>query len=205
MVWLVFATSLDSHCNRMFGVAAKMLLHNKVRSISTLLGITMAFFLSTAQVGLLVGSCNTISAIMWHANVDVWVMAKQNPAFDYGTPIPAQRLYRVQSVPGVGWAESMFMGWQLLRNADGRMTIVEMVGVDDGLVGTPWSMAENERSVLLEPDAVIVDKLHAAQMGISEIGDEVELSDHREVVTGSRKEFALLRPLHSYLSRLNPP
>src|SRR5271155_974722 len=95
----------------MLAIALKMLLHNKVRSMTTVIGIAVAFFLSAAQIGLMVGWCNTCSAIIRHADVDVWVMAEQNPAFDYGTPIPRERLYQVLSVPGVAWAETMFFGW----------------------------------------------------------------------------------------------
>jgi hypothetical protein len=43
----------------MIGVAVKMLLHSKVRSISTLLGIAVAFVLSAAQIGLMVSWCNS--------------------------------------------------------------------------------------------------------------------------------------------------
>src|SRR5262245_41308970 len=119
----------------MIGVAVKMLLHSKVRSISTLIGIAVAFILSAAQIGLMVSWCNTVSAIVRHTDVDLWVMADRTPAFDYGTPIPKSRLYQVRSVPGVAWAETLLMSWMFLHQPDGRMTIVELVGVDDGLAG----------------------------------------------------------------------
>lgn len=45
-------------------------------------------------------------------------------------------------------------------------------------------MAENDASVLLEPDAIIVDRLYARQLGVSQIGDEVEMSDRRAIVRG---------------------
>lgn len=168
----------------MIGIAVKMLLHSKARSISTLVGIAVAFVLSAAQIGLMVSWCNTVSAIVRHADVDVWVMAEQTPAFDYGTPIPEGRLHQVRSVPGVAWAETMFMSWMFVRQHDGRIAIVELVGVDDSLAGAPWSMSANAASVLLEPDAIIIDRLYANQLGVSQIGDEVEISDRRAVVRG---------------------
>ena len=64
-------------------VAIKMLLHNKARTVSTVVGIAVAFFLSAAQVGLLVGWCDTTSAIVRHADAHVWIMAKGTPAFDF--------------------------------------------------------------------------------------------------------------------------
>jgi putative ABC transport system permease protein len=168
----------------MLAIALKMLLHNKVRSITTVVGIAVAFLLSAAQIGLMVGWCNTCSAIIRHADVDVWVMAEQNPAFDYGTPIPRERLYQVLSVPGVAWAETMFFGWMFWQRPDGRVTNVELVGLDDSLVGGPWLMAENDTSVVLNPDAVVIDELYRDQLGIHQIDDEVEIGNQRAVVRG---------------------
>jgi putative ABC transport system permease protein len=148
--------------------------------------------LSAAQVGLMVGWCNTCTAIIRHADVDVWVMAEQNPAFDYGTPIPRQRLYQVRSVPGVAWAEGMFMGWMFWRRPDGRATNIELVGIDDGLVGGPWTMAERESSVILNPDSVIIDELYRAQLGVNQVGDEIEIGDRRAVVRGVSRDVRTL-------------
>ena len=172
----------------MVAISLKMLLHNKVRSLSAVVGIAVAFFLSAAQVGLMVGWCNTIAAIIRHAQVDVWVMAHQNPAFDYGTPIPRQRLYQIRSVPGVAWAESMYQGWVFWRRPDGRMTNVEMIGLDDSLVGGPWAMAENASSVVHEPHAVITDTFFRDQLGVHEVDDEVEIGDRRAVIRGFSRE-----------------
>src|SRR5712691_10018194 len=71
--------------------ALKMLFYNKSRFFATLVGISFAFFLAAVQIGLLIGWCNTNSAIIRHARVDVWVMAKQTKAFDYGAAIPKKR------------------------------------------------------------------------------------------------------------------
>jgi hypothetical protein len=91
----------------LFNLAVEMLMYSKSRCMSAVIGITVAFFLCAAQVGLLVGWCNTTSAIIRHADADVWVMAKEICAFDYGTAIPENRIYQVRSIPGVAWAEGM--------------------------------------------------------------------------------------------------
>jgi putative ABC transport system permease protein len=170
-------------------ISLKMLLHNKARSLAAVVGISVAFFLSAAQVGLLVGWCNTISAIMRHADVDVWVMAAQNPAFDYGTPIPRQRLYQVRTVPGVSWAEAMYQGWVFWRRPDGRMTNIELIGLDDSLAGGPWSMQQNTPAVVHEPNAVITDVLYRSPLGVNHIDDEVEIGDRRAVIRGFSREI----------------
>ena len=139
----------------MFAVAARMLTHNKMRSLATVVGVAVAFFLSASQIGLMVGWCNTCSAIIRHANADVWVMADQNPAFDYGTAISRQKMYQVRSTPGVSWAEGMYMGWMFWQRPDGKRCNIEMIGLDDELAGGPWKMEEGKVNVVLEPESVI--------------------------------------------------
>jgi putative ABC transport system permease protein len=166
----------------MLVLAYKMLLHHKTRLMVTVLGIGVAFFLSAAQLGLLVGWCNTTSALVRHAAVDVWVMAPHTPAFDYGTAIPKQRLYQVRNVPGVEWAEGMFMGWNFWQRPDGRRVNVELIGLDDSLVGGPWEVKQGDLAVVHAPESVVVDDLYRDVLGIDGVGDEVEMLGKRAVV-----------------------
>jgi putative ABC transport system permease protein len=106
----------------------------------------------------MVGWCNTCSAIVRHAGVDVWVLAPQTCAFDYGTAIPKHRLYQVRNVPGVAWAEALTMSWNIWQRPDGRRVNVELVGLDDGCVGGPWAMRQGDVDVVHRPDTVIVDE-----------------------------------------------
>ena len=69
----------------------------------------MLFLLGSAQVGLMVGWCNTITAITDHAGVDIWVMNENTVAWDYGSSMPRHRISQVRSVPGVAWAEGMYV------------------------------------------------------------------------------------------------
>ncbi len=161
-----------------------MLMHGKLRMLSTLLGIAVAFFLSSSQVGLLVGWCNTCSAIIRHAGADVWVMAEQTPAFDYGTPIPGQRIYQVRSVPGVACAEGLIMSWMFWQVPDGRQQNVEMVGLDESLIGGPWKMQRGDVDVVYEPDSFIIDALYCERLGITALDQEIEVQGQRAVVRG---------------------
>jgi putative ABC transport system permease protein len=168
----------------MFTTALTMLFHNLSRFCVTLIGISFAFFLAAAQVGLLVGWCNTNSAIIRHARVDVWVMARQTKAFDYGTAIPKQRLYQVRSIAGVAWAEGMTMSWNIWQRPDGQRVNVELVGLDTSGVGGPWDMRQGTVDVVHLPHSVIVDHLYLRGLGIEGMGEEVEMLGRRAVVRG---------------------
>jgi putative ABC transport system permease protein len=172
----------------MLAVALKMLLHNRPRLAVAFGGVGVAFFLSATQVGLLVGWCHTASAVVRHAGADVWVMAPQTPAFDYGTPIPRHRVRQVRNAPGVAWAEGMVMTWNIWERHDGKRVNVELVGLDDSCAGGPWLMKEGAVDVVHRPDAVIVDDLYLGALGVRGPGDEVELFGRRAVVGGVSRE-----------------
>jgi putative ABC transport system permease protein len=168
--------------NKMFLILLQMLFHKKLRFVLTAVGLGVAFFLTAVQTGLLVGWCNTTSAIIRHAGVDVWVMAPQTPAFDYGTPIPRQCIYRARTVPGVAWAEGLFAGYSYWQRADGKQVNVLLVGLDDSKVGGPWQMMNGSISVVDHPQTVVTDALYLKKLGIRSIGDEVEMLGQRAVV-----------------------
>jgi putative ABC transport system permease protein len=166
----------------MLAIMLRMLFHKKSRFVLTALGLAVAFFLTAVQTGLLVGWCNTTSAIIRHAGVDVWVMATQTPAFDYGTAIPRNCVYQVRSVPGVEWAEGMFVGYNYWQRADGKRVNVMLVGLDDAKVGGPWEMKSGSIEVVDKPETVVIDDLYLERLGIQDIGDEVEMFGQRAVV-----------------------
>lgn len=149
-----------------------------------MLGLGLLFFLAAAQVGLLVGWCNTNSAIIRHANADVWVMAQRTPAFDYGTAIPQHRIYQVRSVPGVQWAEGMFMAWNTWQRPDGQRVNVELIGLDESNVGGPWDVIHGNVECVHLPDSVIVDELFLPLLGVANVGDEIELYSRRARIGG---------------------
>jgi putative ABC transport system permease protein len=166
----------------------KMLLHKMPRTCLAVVGIGVAFFLSAAQLGLMVGWCNTNSAIIQHARADVWVMAQQTPAFDYGTAIPRNRIYQVRNVEGVEWAEGLFMAWNYWQRNDGRRINVELVGLDESCAAGPWKMKTGEIAAVHRPNTVLVDVLYLKAMGVDRIGQEFEMTGERAVIGGVSEE-----------------
>jgi putative ABC transport system permease protein len=165
-------------------MAWKMLMHRKVRVIATACGIGILFLLSASQLGLLVGWCNTIAARMQDAEVDLWLMAEQTASFDYGTAIPRSRVHQARNVPGVSWAEGMYVGFLAWQRPDGKRLSVAVVGLDSGCVGGPKEMRKGEVSSVHLPDAVVVDELFAGALGTRSVGDEAEIHGQKAVVKG---------------------
>jgi putative ABC transport system permease protein len=165
-------------------IPIRMLTERPLRLGATLAGLGVAFFLSTAQIGLLVGWCHTNAALIMNAGADVWVMSRRTPAYEFGTAIPRNRLYQVRSAEGVAWAEGLFTAWNVWQCPDGRRVNVEIVGLDDRCVGGPWSMREGEVAAVHRPDLVLIDETYLSALGVSKLGEEVELMGQRAAVGG---------------------
>jgi putative ABC transport system permease protein len=168
----------------MFRIASAMLAYRRVRFLVTTLGIGALFWLSIAQVGLLVGWCNTIAALINEGRADLWVMAEHTPAYDYGTAIPRHRVRQVRNVAGVTWAEGLCVGWSVWQCPNGRRINVALVGLDPACAGGPWQMSRGMAEDVHLPNSVFVDELFARDFGVAGIGDEVELMGRRAVVRG---------------------
>ena len=169
-------------------VSTKMLSHNRLRFIMTIIGISIAFFLAAAQIGLLVGWINTNSAIIKHAGVDIWVMAKETRTLDYGTAIPRHRIQQVSSVKGVSWAEGMLVGWINWQHPEGKNITVEVIGLDTSNAGGPWKLIEGTIDSIHLPETVIVDELSKNALGMSKIGDAAEMLGKRAIIGGFSQE-----------------
>ncbi len=172
----------------MLRISVNMVRHSLSPFLLTVLGIAVAFFLAAAMSGLLIGWCRTTSALIRHADADLWVVARRTPAFDFGTAIPRSRIHQARSVPGVAWAEGLFVGWNYWQTPDGQEINVALVGLDDGCVGGPWKMKQGSLEVLHLPSSVIVDELFLGQLGVRNLGDEVEVLSRRAVVRGICQE-----------------
>jgi putative ABC transport system permease protein len=168
----------------MLRVAWSMLADRPLRLVVTWGGLGALFFLATAMVGLLVGWCLTVSAIIRHADADVWIMPAQTATFDYGTAMSTKYVYQARSVYGVARTEELFMSWNTWQRSDGRRTSIEIIGLDKNGTGGPWLMTQGRVEDALLPDAVIIDELFLDELGIQRLGDEGEVQGCRAVVRG---------------------
>jgi putative ABC transport system permease protein len=161
-----------------------MLADRPLRLVVTWGGLGVLFLLATVMVGLLVGWCHTVSALIRHADADVWIMPAQTATFDYGTAMSSKYVYQARSVWGVARTEGLFMAWNSWQRSDGRRTSIELIGLDKQCTGGPWLMTQGRVEDALLPDAVIIDELFLQELGIGRLGDEGEIQDCRAVVRG---------------------
>jgi putative ABC transport system permease protein len=119
---------------------------------------------------------------------DIWVMKSSVETLDQGYPIAELSVNRVRSIPGVQWAVPYYQSTAQLRTEDGRMKLVQLVGIDDlSMVGAPQEMLIGTLDDFHQPDAIVIDIAGYTNIfpGVEpRVGAIVEIGQRRAVIVG---------------------
>jgi putative ABC transport system permease protein len=163
-------------------------LQDRVRLAVTVTGIVFALVLVAVQLGLFLGFTQTTSNIIDHSKADVWICSKAIPYFDVGSPLPERRVYQVLAVPGVASADKLIVRFSTWRRHDGGEETIEIVGFNPaGGAGGPWEVIEGRIDDLKLDDTVMIDESYRNKLGVSRIGETVEIRGRRARVVGFTK------------------
>lgn len=182
-------------------IALKMLMGNRGKYLGIIMGLTFASLIMTQQPAIFIGlMTRSFSFITDVGQPDIWVMDPKVQFVDDIKPLQDTVLYRVRGVEGVQWALPLYKGLLKVRLTDGTFQSCVVVGLDDAtLMGGPPIMLQGQLADLRQSDGVIVDidgatdKLGKPPLKPGEkptplqIGDTLELNDHRAVVVGIAK------------------
>lgn len=166
-------------------LARRNLLHDRVRLVVTLTGIVFAVVLSSVQLGLFMGFRRATSDVIRHSGADLWVKSSGVTHLENAVAFSERKLYDALATPGVASAQRHVVQFTQWKKPDGGQEGVLLIGVDlAGTMGRPWNLVAGSLDALAEPDAVIVDELYLSKLGITGIGDVVEIRGHRARVVG---------------------
>ena len=178
--------------------AIKMLIGDRIKYISIVIGLSFASFIISQQSAIMVGIMKrTYGFVTDTSQPNIWVTDPTVQYIEDIKPLKDTDLYRVRSVEGVDWAVPIYKGTIQSRLRNGTFQNCVLIGIDDAtLIGAPPKILEGNILDLRMNDAVIVDKVGAQtklasppQNGTGEriplrIGDTMELNDHRAYVVG---------------------
>jgi putative ABC transport system permease protein len=166
-------------------LAVRNLVHDRVRLFVTLVGVVFAVVLIAIQVGLFLGFATTTSSIIDHSGADLWIMAQGTRDVDQTVAISERKLYQSLGVKGVERATRLNVDFANFRRSDGGSESVLVIGFDPltGL-GGPWNVVEGDIRDLNFPDTIMVDELYRQKLGITHLGQVVEIEGHRAQVVG---------------------
>lgn len=171
-------------------LARRNLFHDKVRLTVTLTGVIFAVVLITVQLGLFIGFATTTSNISDHSGADLWIAAKGWRNFDQPAPFSERKFYQALAVPGVAAAEKYIVQFSRWKRTDGGEEGVGIVGFNIASgVGGPWIITQGSLADLQTPDTVMIDEQYLKKLGVTHIGQTVEMNNHRARVVGFTRDI----------------
>ncbi|HEX2678038.1 MAG TPA: ABC transporter permease [Polyangiales bacterium] len=166
-------------------IAWRNLAQDRVRLLITLTGIVLSVVLMGMQIGLLVGFADSTSCLVRHSHADLWLTSQGTKTVDYTQWLDERWRFQALAVPEVIRAEPYFVTFIGWSRPDGGTESVSLVGLEtNAQLGGPWNLVEGHKEDLALPSAVIVDRLYASKLGVSAIGDSVEINGRRARVVG---------------------
>lgn len=165
----------------MYWLALKMLFHQKMRLLITLIGITVSAVLALVEIAIYLGMMGNATSIIRHTDGDIWVASKNVQSFDFALPFPAQRIDTVRGLPQVQWAEKILLNYGFIKLANGGREQVQFIGYNpDSGVGGPWNLVEGSRTDVKGGRYMILDRTSEQRLGHLQTGTLWELTFIRE-------------------------
>lgn len=169
----------------MASLALKNLFYDKVQLGVTLVGIVFSVVLSSIQLGLFVGFQRATSDILYYSNADLWITSANVTHAEDGVPFSEQKLYKVLTSTDVERVEKQIVQFANWKKPNGADTGIMIVGADlDGKMGVPFKIVEGSLEDLRQPDAVMVEELYKEKLGVSKIGETIEIGGYRAKIVG---------------------
>lgn len=143
-----------------FTIALRNLFHDGIRFVGTLIGISFAIILVTIQLGLYLGFSRQITAMVDHADADLWLVRHGTKSFEQAAVLEGGERQLAMAVEGVASVTPLVVSFLEWKKPNGEATTVVIVGtpLTGGL--SPWNVVDGSAAGLAIPDGVIVDRTY---------------------------------------------
>ena len=168
-----------------FRLAWRNITRDRIRLIIAVIGVAFAVLLMTVQLGLLIGFATISSSLIDKAQADIWIVPRGAKDVDQAGYLIERQKYRALGVSGVDSAQSLIVRFTEWKRPDGGTESVIVVGVDPVRPALqPWNFIEGSVDDLRIADGVVIDELYSQKLGVSKIGQTVEIVGHRARIVG---------------------
>ena len=188
-----------------YRLASRNLLHDRLRFITTVVGIVFSILLVTVQLGLYLGFGRIVTTMIDHASADLWIMPPGTKCFEDPSTLDERTRFQALSINGVAQAAPVVIGYAEWRIAAGGTFPVFIVGSDlreGGLL--PWNLVEGSLEALAIPGAVAVDRSYFDRLGVEGIGANAEIRGQKvevRAVTSGIRSFTTTPYVFTTLDR----
>jgi putative ABC transport system permease protein len=182
---LPWSAAFGQHRSIAHRLAWRNITHDRVRLVIAVVGVAFAVLLMTLQLGLLVGFALTSSSLVDRAKADLWVVPRGAKDVDQAGVMLERQKFAALGVPGVASVDSLIVSFAPLKRPDGGTESIVVVGVEpNGTSLKPWNFIVGSPQDLRRADGIVIDQLYASKLGVTRIGQTVEISSRRARVVG---------------------
>jgi putative ABC transport system permease protein len=157
-------------------LARRNLFHDRLRFFATTVGIVFSVVLVMVQMGLYLGFGQMVTAMIDHADTDLWVVRKGTKCFEDPSLLDADRRKDILAVNGVAKVSTVVIGFSDWKLSSGEITPVFVVGSDMSSEGLrPWNLVEGSVKALEKGSSVAIDRSYEKRLGVTKIGAKAEI------------------------------
>jgi len=166
--------------------ALSTLWYERHRYLPAVLAVSFSCMLIALQCGLLLGLFSITSIPIDHSSADIWVGHPDVPSVDLGIPIP-EAWQSYLAVDEVVHYEPYMEGFAYWKKPTGGTELVLVIGTRLGpdAIGAIKELTPELRTLLSEPNAVVIDEGEFGRLGIKKVGDTAEILGKRVRVVGT--------------------
>jgi putative ABC transport system permease protein len=168
-----------------FRLAWRNITRDRIRLAIAVVGVGFAVLLMTVQLGLLVGFALTSSSLVDKAQADFWIVPRGAKDVDQAGQMVERQKYLALELPGVKWVQSLVVRFTDWKRPDGGIESVIIVGIDRSQPALqPWNLVAGSIDDLRLSEGVIIDELYSQKLGVSHVGQTVEVGNRHSRVVG---------------------
>lgn len=161
-------------------VALRMVAHDRLKTLGTMLGVVFATVLSVQQLGTFLGLLQKNTLLADNVRADLWVIPRGLPTLQETAPMSMSVVHRARTTPGVAWAEPLLYGGAQVKVPGGTTEAVTVIGTRlPRLAGGPWNVVAGDPADLARPDAMFFDENIRRKLAGMNLGSVREVNGHR--------------------------
>ena len=180
-------------------VAGSMLAHQRLKTVSTLLGAVFAVVMANQQMGIFLALVKKNTMYVDKAEADLWVAPAGTRNLQSGKTISRAALYAARATEGVAWAEPLLYSGGVVQKPDGGSEGVTIIGAQGPrFAGGPWNFVAGDTAALNQPDAMVFEDGDREKFGGLNIGSAPEVNGNRVRVAGFTWGLIPFGPSYSF-------
>ena len=168
-------------------LAVLNLLHERTRLLVAIAGVAFAVLLIFMNLGFQGALLKTTVTFYDQLQADIFLTSPQSLEISTTKEFPRTRLYQAAGVAGVERVMPLYLESLLWRNPETRLSramFVFGVNPQDPVFAMPELQTAAARTILVQPDTVLIDRLSRADFGPQTVGLETEASRRRVIIGG---------------------